>query len=117
MENEPQVTTDSILEWLKEQIESKVPISPHTWLDASLKLNLLLQDESSKLYMAEQECAKMRAELVEKGKTAASAKITIEASNEYRYAREQKAKIDRVVEAIRLAKVQARIANDELKGY
>lgn len=114
--NDP-ITTDTILQYLKEAIESKTPISPHTWLDAAMKLNLLLQDESSKLYVAEQECAKMRAELVESGKTAASAKITIEASNEYRYAREQKAKIERVIEAIRLAKVQSRIASDELKGY
>ena len=113
---EPQVTTDTILEWLKEQVESKQPISPHTFLDAAMKLNLLLQDESSKLYVAEQECAKMRAELVEGGKTSASAKIVVEASNEYRFAREQKAKIERIIEMVRLSKIQARIANEEYRN-
>lgn len=115
--NEPIVTIDIILEWLKEQIEQKQPIDAGTWLDSAQKMNLLLQDESSKLYAIEQECAKIKAELITNGATVSSAKITIEASNEYRGAREQKAKIERVIEAIRLTKLQARISNDEKKGY
>lgn len=115
--NEPLVTTDSILSYLRDQIEQKQPIDPSTWLRAAQQLNILLQDESSKLFAYEQECSKMKSELITGGKPVSAAKVVIEASNEYRGAREQKAKIDRIVEMIRLAKLQARISSDEMKGY
>jgi hypothetical protein len=113
------VTTDGILEWFKEKIEMKIPIRPDIWVDAAQKLNVLLSDEHDKLYDLEQIVAKMRMDFIDDGEkiNVSFAKIKVEATDEYREMRKQKAKIDRIVEQIRIAKIRARMKNDEMRGY
>lgn len=107
------VTCDSILDWMKDQVEHKRPISPHLWLEAAQKLNILSSDENDKLIELEHQLAKVRAGEMDAGKTGIAAKVKVEASDIFKEARIQRARIKQIEEAIRLAKLSARIKNDE----
>lgn len=107
-----QNTVDSILDALQKMSQAKVPVDPHKYLEAAEKLNSLVQSVQEELFEKEQIVAKMRRDLLEDGKTATYAKMIVEASEEYREVRVLKAKIDRVMETIRLAKQHARLTTD-----
>ncbi len=110
-------TVDSILEALKKMSETKEIIDVDVYLRGAEKLNSLLQEEQNILFSLEQDVAKMRRKLlVENKETASATKMIIEASDEYTNARKQKAKIDRVLETIRIAKLHARLSNDVYKA-
>lgn len=108
------VTCDLILNWLKERVANKEPISPQLWLDAALKLNTLSSDETDKLIELESLVAQLRSVFIAEGKSAAAAKAHVEAGEPYKELRKQQEKMKQIVEAIRLAKLSARIKNDEL---
>ncbi len=110
------VTTETILDYLRSAVEHKVPVDAHTWLDAAQKLTMLLGGEHDKLFELEQTVALMRSQLVADGDSVAAAKVNIEASDEYRHAREQRAKIGRIEEMVRIAKVQARMKDAEMRA-
>ncbi len=110
------ISADSIMDWFTEQVSQKNPIDPHLWLEGAMKLSVLLQGEQEKLFEMEQEVARLRKVLIEDGKTVAYAKVMIEASDEFRRTRVQKAKIDRGTEFIRLAKIYSRTASDLFKN-
>lgn len=114
--NEP-VTTETIIGFLKDCVERKVPVAPSTWVDSAMKLNVLLGDEVDKLLRLEQSVARMKVAYLSEGDTVAKAKAKVEAEDVYREARKQKAYIDQITEHIRIAKVQSRLTNDEMKGY
>lgn len=111
------VTTDLILETLKDWVEKKVPIAPYLWVDAGLKLNMFKSDESAKLYDLQQKVALRKVALIENGDSVAMAKAKTDASDEYKAYKIQEAKIEMITEMIRLAKTQARLGNEEIKGY
>jgi hypothetical protein len=108
------VTTSLILNWLKEQVENKRPISPELYLDAAMKLNLLKSDDNDRLIELEHVLAMTRAEHVREGGTSAAAKINLEADPLFMEVQKLKSKLKQVEEAIRIAKLSARIKNDEL---
>jgi hypothetical protein len=108
------VTCDTILNWFKEQTENRRPISPHLYLEMAQKLNALSSDENDKLVDLESELARHRADWVSVGKTSAGANILVEAMPVFNEARKQRAKIKQIEEVIRLAKLSARIKNDEM---
>jgi hypothetical protein len=109
-------TATDILAVLEKWAAEKQPIDPGSWVEAAMKLSALMGNESDLLYEMEQKVAGMRVALLEEGKSATDAKMRVEASNEHKEARKQKAKIDRIVETIRLAKLRSRMASDEFKG-
>lgn len=111
------VTTDIILNWLKKNVESKIPIDPHQWIEVCQKLNILIGDENSKLYDLQQGVSKLKIERIEKGDTVSKAQIYVEATDEYKEMKKQHARVEQIQEAIRISKIQARLANDEIKGY
>jgi hypothetical protein len=111
------VNTDIIIDYLKEQVENKHPMGPDVWVDAAQKLNVLLSDEHDKLFNLQQQVAKKKLELLKDSKSVAEARIKTEASEEYREYQLQKAKVDRINEFIRIAKIQARLKSDEMRGY
>jgi hypothetical protein len=100
------ITTDLILRWLTEQVESKRMIPREVWLDASFKLNLLLGDEVHEAEMLRQTIAQNKLAILQgqEKRNVAAAELEIEASDEYRFMREQDAKVDRIKEFIRIAK-------------
>ncbi len=110
------VTTDKIIEWFTSQIENKLPIDSHLYLDAALKLNVLLQGEQEKLYDMEQEVAKLRKTLLESGKNSTYTKMMIEATDEYKEVKKQKAKIDRCISFMQLAKAYSRTTSDLMRN-
>lgn len=109
-------TSDSILLALEAMARSKEPIDPTQWVEGASKLVALMSDEHNKLFMLEQQVARQRVELIENGFTVAKARAFVEANEEYRTARMQKAKIDRILETIRLAKLRGRMAQDEYRS-
>lgn len=110
------VTIDKIIEWLTEQVEKKLPIDPHTWLEAAQQMNVLLQGEQEKFFDLEQVVALLRKTLLDDGKSVAYAKTMIDSTEEMKAMKIQKAKIDRCIEMIRIAKLQARTAGDLMKS-
>ena len=110
------ITIDTITNYLKEQVEQKLPISPGLWIDSAQKINVLLGDEHQKLFDLQQIVAKIKVEHIEEGKSVSDAKTRVEASSEYKDYQIQKAKIGRIEEFIRLAKLQARMKNEEYQG-
>ena len=113
------VTVDTIVDFLKEKTENKIPISPSLWVDAAEKINVLLEDDQKKLFDLQQKVAQSKlAFLAEDPKRNVSkARIEVEASDVYREMQIQKAKIGRHQELIRIAKLQARINDTTFKGY
>lgn len=109
-------TLDSLMEYIEKLAQQKGVIDVATYLGVAEKINSLLQNEQDKLYLMEQEVAKSRKTLLDEGKTASHAKIAIEASDAYREARSQKAKIDRAIETIRISKAHARLSTDIYKS-
>lgn len=109
-------TTDSIIAHFNALVESKQPIDPNSWLEAGMYLNVLIQSEQELLFDLEQEVARLRKALLDDGKTVAYAKTMIEATDEFKNARKQKAKIDRVIEFIRLSKQHSRLASDLMRS-
>lgn len=110
------VTTTLILSWLKEQVEKKHPISPLVYLDAATKLNLLKSDDNDLLIELRHQLAVKRANYVNEGGTSAAANIRLEADPLFVEVRKQEAKMKQIEEAIRIAKLTARLKNDELQG-
>lgn len=109
-------TTDSILTALENMAKSKTPIDPTQWVEGAAKLITLMGGENDALFLLEQKVAQARIESMASGMTATAAKMHSEATDEYREARQQKAKIDRIIETVRLAKLRGRMANDEMRS-
>ena len=106
------INVDTILGWLKVQVESKKIIPKEVWLDSAFKLNLLQPDEVHLLEVMRQDVAKMKLELYQKQekKNVAAVEMEVEASDEYRLMREQENKVDRIEEHIRIAKKNSDVA-------
>lgn len=107
------VTIDSILNWLTDAVEHKVPVGPHTWVDAAQKLTVLLGDEHDKLFEAQSIVARQRLIHIEAGDSVALARTKVEADIPYKEMQKQKAKIGRIEEMVRIAKIQARLKDNE----
>ena len=112
-----EITTDTILDWLKESIEEKKPVSPTVYIDACQKLNILRSTDDDLYAELQHRLAEFKAERLKKGDTVASAKLKAEATELNKEANKQKAKIERITEAIRISKIRARLGSDEIKGY
>lgn len=111
-----QVTVDTIVDYLKDCVEHKIPVDAHTWVDAAQKLTVLLGDEHDKLFDLESVIAQNKMANIEEGDTVAKAQAKVETTAAYNIMRKQKARIGRIEEMVRIAKVQARLKDAELRG-
>lgn len=108
-------TIEEILDWFKSSIDHDEIILPSYWVEAALKLLVLMGAQSDRLYEMQQTVANQRKYLLERPNSKVGAvKMIIEASNEYRDAKKQEALVERIVEFIRLAKLQARLRQTEM---
>jgi hypothetical protein len=109
----PPVTSDTILDWLQEAVESKKLIAPQTFLDAALKLVILLAGEHDTLVDLEQAVAKKKLRIMEtqEKRNVAAAELEVEASDEYAALRRQKLRVDRINEYVLLAKKSATLGS------
>jgi len=110
-------TADSVMEKMSEMARDRNPITPGLWVESAEFLNVLRGDEDNKLAKLHQEVAEQKVAYLEEGKSAVEAKTRVEAGDTYYLYLKQKAKIEKITEHIRLAKVRARSANDEMRGY
>ena len=88
------VTTDKILTFLQEAVETKKNVPAEKFADAAIALNILLGDEedlSAELY---QQVAKLKLSYLEaqEKKNVSEAKLKVEASDEYKVAKKQEMK-------------------------
>jgi hypothetical protein len=115
MELEKVITADTILQWLKKQVEQREVIDPDVWIDAAMKLNMLIENETDILFTLGQTVKEIQLEKSQEDKqSVSSSKLYAETTDEYRLYKQQEAKVERIQEAIRLAKIQARHANDNI---
>lgn len=105
------ISSDTILNSLKELVESKKIIPREVWLECAFKLNLLRIDEAKLYNKMRQAVAQKKLEIL-KGqdkKNVAAADVEVEASDEYRFARDQEDKLYSLDEFVRIAKKNADI--------
>jgi hypothetical protein len=115
---ESKVNADLILQTFEEWITNKRSISPTMWVDGAMKLNIFIADENEKLFNLESLIATKKAELIQEPKmSVAKATVICEAMIEYKQMQNQKGRIDQIKEFIRLAKKQATLTIEEIKGY
>lgn len=110
------VTVTTILDWLRDGIEQKRVIDAHTWVDAAQKLNILQTNEHDKLYVLKQQVALARVLRIKQGESVAKSRTIIESTDIYREMKNQEARIEMIQEMIRLAKLQARLKDNEYRS-
>lgn len=113
---EEERSIDTILKWFSETVQAKKPIPPSAWVEAGEFLNVLIGSENDKLCELEQKVALEKIHLMEASKSVAEAKMKVEATDIYKQAKQQRNKIVQITEFIRLAKLHARIYQEELRG-
>lgn len=109
-------TVDDILAVLETWAAEKQVIDAHQLLDAATKLTLLLGDEANELFLLEQQIALEKVTWLEQGKSVAYANLQVAGSQHQLEARVKAAKIKRVEEMVRLAKIRARLADNEYRA-
>ena len=110
--------TDEIINWLNQQAQNKAIVSTDDLLRAAHNLNLFLADEQEELFVLQQNVSKKISEHIEQGegKSVAMAKQLVQATDEYKQMLSQKARIDRIIEMIRISKLSARLKSDEMRS-
>lgn len=112
------VKSDTIIEYIKERVENKDPISPQMWLDGAMKLNVLIQDETDKLCELEMQVSQEKIRILDslEKRSVAEADARVEATKLYMDMRKQKSKVEQILEFIRLAKKQAQIQENVMQN-
>jgi hypothetical protein len=112
-----EITTDFIMNQIKEWVSERQPISPEVWLDAAAKLNILISEEQAQMVEKEFQLAQFAADMALKSPEMPVAKIKLQVAINplYRDVALLKAKIGRVNEMIKVSKIQARMNQEEYK--
>jgi hypothetical protein len=100
------ITADTILDWAREQVENKNMPSRETWLDIAFRLNLLKIEESQLLNRMRQSVATKRYLIMkaQEKRNVSAADLEVETTDEYRFMRDQEAKLEAIEEFVRIAK-------------
>ncbi len=109
------ITSDFIINEIRERIKNKEQIPPDWWCDASDKLNVLLGDETDLLAYYQQQVAQRKVAFIEQGKSVSEAKVRTEAEDIYREMNKQNAKIKQIEEFIRINKIRSRLKDNEYR--
>ena len=102
-------SADTIINSLKEIIESKKSVPRDTWLEAAFDLNLLRIDEAQLLNKMMQVVAQEKLKILkgQEKKNVAAAELEIQATDEFRFMRDQMDKLYSIDEFVRIAKKSA----------
>ena len=100
------ITADTILNWAREQVESKNMPSREMWLDIAFRLNLLKIEEAALFNKMRQSVALKKLDILkgQEKKNLSAADLEIEATDEYRFMKDQEAKLEAIEEFVRIAK-------------
>ncbi len=115
--NQDPTTIPEIIEWLTEIVRMRQTIDHHEWVRMAQRVNILLGEERDKLLDLQQKVNQEKVTQIAIGKNATIAKLVVEAGDNYKEYCRQKGLIEQCIELIRIAKIQARLVNDEIKGY
>lgn len=110
------VSTDKILAEIDDLVQARQPVDAHTWTGLCHTLNILKGDEDKKLYDLQQINSQLKIKFIDEGKSVAEAKSRVEATDNYKESKNQEAKIERIEEAIRIAKIQARLSDNNMRN-
>lgn len=110
------VTIQSIISYFENAVINHVSIAPNLWLDAALKINVLMGTEYDILASLERCCAEIEVGYLKQGMTSAAAKPYVRATNEYELLSKQKARVKQIDEFIKLAKKQATILSESYRN-
>lgn len=111
MEEKRTISSDTILNWAKDQVENKQIIGREIWIDIAFKLNLLRLDETALFNKMKQAVAVRKLEILksQEKKNVAAANAEVETLDEYRFLKDQEQKIYTIDELVRIAKKSADI--------
>lgn len=102
---------DEILQFMNEAVESEKMLNPEIWIKAAQELNLALAEEHEHLFDLQQEVANMKVHyLIETEKNVSAAIIMTETTDKYKEWSIQKAKVGRIEEFVRIAKIRSKVA-------
>lgn len=107
---------DEVINWFKKQVKEGQILSPEIWVRGAQTLNVLATGETDTLFDLQQMVAEYKVGRIGVGDSVSQAKVFVEATDIYKDMCKQKAKIDNITEMIRLAKIQARLANDSINN-
>ena len=102
-------TINSILNKLREMVETRKPITAEEYIDAAFFLNILKNEENEELLKLEVIAKKKRLELRKSHKNATDATIEYETMKEYENYQRQRMRIEDIKEFIRISKKQGEI--------
>lgn len=108
-------TVDTILEWFEDAVINHKVFPPHWWIEGAQRLVTLMGNETDALYLMQQGLAKEKVRMLESedGRNVSAVKLQIEATDEWLAMMQQSAKIKRIEEFVRLAKIRARLQSEE----
>ena len=110
-------TCESIIKYFYKKVQNKEIIPPEDWINGSQMANVLVGDETDKLFDLQQEVNILKREAIKSGDSVAKAKTVVESTDEYKEYCKQKAKIDQVTEFVRIAKLMSRLKSEEFRQY
>jgi alpha-galactosidase/6-phospho-beta-glucosidase family protein len=114
-------TVDKILEWMHSEaskpFEDRRTLSAHEWIAKAQSLNILRSNAQEHYLTLKHLLAKKADEHRVAGMNASDRKTMIEAQEEYLAAELVKAKLERITDAIRLAKKAAEQASEGYSGF
>jgi len=105
------ISSDTILSWARKQVENKQEIPREIWIEIAFKLSILRIDEAILYNKMRQVVANKKLEIL-KGQTkrnVSAVEIETETTDEYRFLKDQEAKIYSIDELVRIAKKSADI--------
>src|SRR3990167_8477357 len=85
------INTNTILDFLKQAVETKTSLNSEVWIDAAQKLVVLLGDEEAKLYDYQQKVALLKVMFLDgqDKKNVSECQLRTEASEEYKKYKKQ----------------------------
>lgn len=110
------MTVDEIISEMEDFVEKKIPVGPNYYVEQAQKLVVLMGDETDILHELQKGVAVKRVDFIDEGRSAAEARMRVEATEQYKQMQNQRAKCERIVEIIRIAKIQSRMKSDEYKA-
>lgn len=102
-------TIDSILQDFETKVKENQPISPAEFLNGAIKLNALQGTLDNETLEAEMAFNCEKATMIESNMPNAKADTLAKATDKYKEYKKNKAKCDRVIEFIRIAKLRSKL--------
>ena len=100
-------TIESIMEEMEKRVRDNLAVSPASWVEAALRVNMLGSELDNKLANYEAEMISIEAEYLKTDMSSAKAKTLARSEIDYKDYLETKSRLNRINEWIMLAKKRA----------